>query len=397
MKKLLFAFLLMLPAIGFSQANIRISIDNQEDGTFYFCKYIGAKTIVLDTLISKNGMIQYKSKTKLPEGIYLLKNDKNYPVTEVLVAKKQRFTVKINDIDDWSTYKVKGCAKETKIYYQLMAKVHETEANIAALESEEGYHPENWKKIDSLKKDLDNFEESLRINKKDAFINTVISSLKRHSMADYWDDFPLNDARVITYPMIENKLETYFDNLYDDANQINAEIDTLIAKAGDCVAVRDYLLWFFYIKYFNPKYMNLDDVYIHLVDEYFMKLDLKNVTSSMLNIMADRANYLESLKIGAKLPEIDNMYSIQASYVVVVFYDETCHKCAKEGRILEDIHERHPEMVIFPVEISHTNIENLISKYDIQTTPMIYVLDKDKHIIAKRIKAEQVELILNMD
>ena len=397
MKKLLFAFLLMLPAIGFSQANIRISIDNQEDGSFYFCKYIGAKTIVLDTLISKNGMIQYKSKTKLPEGIYLLKNDKNYPVTEVLVAKKQRFTVKINDIDDWSTYKVKGCAKETKIYYQLMAKVHETEANIAALESEEGYHPENWKKIDSLKKDLDNFEESLRINKKDAFINTVISSLKRHSMADYWDDFPLNDARVITSPLIENKLQTYFDNLYDDANQINAEIDTLIAKAGDCVAVRDYLLWFFYIKYFNPKYMNLDDVYIHLVDDYFMKLDLPNVTSSMLNIMADRASYLENLKIGAKLPEIGDIYSIEASYIAVVFYDKTCQKCAKEGRILEETHERHPEMVIFPVEINSTDINNLLSKYDIQNTPMIYILDKDKHIIAKRIKAEQVELILNMD
>lgn len=397
MKKLLFVFCLLLPAIGFSQANIRISIDNQEDGTFYFCKYIGAKTFVLDTLMSRNGMIQYKSKTKLPEGIYLIKNDKNYPVTEVLVAKKQRFTVKINDIDNWSTYKVKGCAKETKIYYQLMAKVHETEANIAALESEEGYHPENWKKVDSLKKDLDNFEESLRINKKDAFINTVISSLKRHGMHDYWDDFPLNDARVITYPLIENKLETYFDNLYDDAKQINAEIDTLIAKAGDCVAVRDYLLWFFYIKYFNPKYMNLDDVYIHIVDDYFMQLDLPNVTSSMLNIMADRASYLENLKIGAKLPEIGDMYSIEASYIAVVFYDKSCQKCAKEGRILEETHERHPEMVIFPVEINSTDINNLLSKYDIQNTPMIYILDKDKHIIAKRIKAEQVELILNMD
>jgi hypothetical protein len=49
------------------------------------------------------------------------------------------------------------------------------------------------------------------------------------------------------------------------------------------------------------------------------------------------------------------------------------------------------------VEINSTDINNLLSKYDIQNTPMIYVLDKDKHIIAKRIKAEQVELVLNMD
>ena len=396
-KKLLFVVCLLLPTIGFSQTNIQFKIDNQQDGEYYFCKYVGAKSFVLDTLKSKNGTMCYKSKTKLTEGIYLLKNSNNFPLTEVLVSNKQRFKVIINDLDNWSTYKVKGSAKETKLYYELMAKVRKTEADIAALESEEGYHPENWKKADSLKKDLDNFEESLRLKKKDAFINTVISSLKRHTMDDYWDDFPLNDPRVITYPLIENKLNTYFDNLYNDAKLINEEIDKLIAKTGDCIAVRDYLLWYFYIKYFNPKYMNLDDVYIHLVDDYFMKLDLPNVTSSMLSIMADRASYLENLKIGAKLPEIGDMYSIEASYIVVVFYDKTCQKCAKEGLILEETRERHPEMVIFPVEINSTDINNLLSKYDIQNTPMIYVLDKDKHIIAKRIKAEQVELVLNMD
>ena len=397
MKKLLFVFCIFIPTIVFSQVKIQFNYDNQQDSVFYFCKYIGSKTLVLDTLKSENGTICYKSKTKLPEGIYLLKNDKNFPVTEVLVAKKQRFTVEINDLDDWSTYKVKGCAKETKLYYKLMAKVRETEANIAALESEEGYHPDNWKKADSLKKDLDSFEESLKINKKDAFINTVITSLKRRTLNNYWEDFPLQDGRVLTYPLIDNKLETYFNTITNDAKVINEEIDKLIAKTGDCEKTRDYLLWYFYRRYSDPKYMNLDDVYIHLVDEYFMKLDLKNVTSSMLNIMADRANYLENLKIGAKMPEIGNMYSIKASYIAVVFYDKTCQKCAQEGRILEEIRERHPEMVIFPVEINSTDINNLLSKYDIQNTPMIYVLDKDKHIIAKRIKAKDVEHILMMD
>ena len=397
MKKLLFVFCIFIPTIVFSQVKIQFNYDNQQDSVFYFCKYIGSKTLVLDTLKSEKGTICYKSKTKLPEGIYLLKNEKNFPVTEVLVAKKQRFSVEINDLDDWSTYKVKGCAKETKLYYKLMAKVRETEANIAALESEEGYHPDNWKKADSLKKDLDSFEESLKINKKDAFINTVITSLKRRTLNNYWEDFPLQDGRVLTYPLIDNKLETYFNNITNGAKVINDEIDKLIAKTGDCEKTRDYLLWYFYRRYNDPKYMNLDDVYIHLVDEYFMKLDLKNVTSSMLNMMADRANYLENLKIGAKLPEIGNMYSIKASYIAVVFYDKTCQKCAQEGRILEEIRERHPEMVIFPVEINSTDINNLLSKYDIQNTPMIYVLDKDKHIIAKRIKAKDVERVLIMD
>ena len=216
-------------------------------------------------------------------------------------------------------------------------------------------------------------------------------------MHDYWEDFPLDDARILTYPLIDNKLETYFDNLYNDAVTINAEIDKLIAKTGDCVEVRDYLIWYFYRKYYSPKYMNLDDVYIHLVDEYFLKVEMENVSESVINLMADRANYLENLKIGAKLPEIGNLYSINASYITVIFYDKTCHKCAQEGRILEEIRSRHPEMVIFPVEVNSTDIKNLLAKYDIQTTPMIYVLDSKKQIIAKRLSAKQVELVLNMD
>lgn len=397
MKKIFAILFLLVPLSGFSQINIKFSIDSQQDSIFLFCKYKGSKVIVIDTLSIENGIISIKKKNKLPEGIYILTNINKYPITEVLVGKKQKFKVIINDLEDLSTYKVKGCAKESKIYYKLMAKVRESEANIAALESEEGYHPDNWRQADSLKKDLETYEESLKIRKKDAFINTVINSLKRHPMANYWDDFPLYDARILTYPLIDNKLDTYFNNLYNDAKQINEDIDKLIAQTGDCVEVRDYLIWFFFSKYYNPKYMNLDDVYIHLVDEYFSKLKIGNVSQDLVDQISERANYLKNLKIGAKLPEIGNLYSIKSSYITVIFYDKTCKKCAQEGRTLEDIRQRHPEMIIFPVEVNSTNIKNLFTIYDIQSTPMIYVLDKDKHIIAKRIKADQVEHILNMD
>ena len=397
MKKILVLLFLLIPFMGISQANIKISFDNQQDSVVLLYKYKGAKTFILDTLVQKNGMFQIKYKEKLPEGIYLLTSEQNFPLAEVLVSKKQRFSVIFNDLDDLNSVKVKGCAKETKIYYKFMAKVRETEANIEVLESEEGYHPNNWKKIDSLRHDLANYEESLMIRKKDAFINTVINSLKSHGLENYWDDFPLDDARVLTYPLIDNKLETYFDNLRPDAKLINDEIDKLIAKTGDCVEVRDYLIWYFYRKYYSPQYMNLDDIYIHLVDDYFKKLKMENVSESFINMMADRSNYLKNLKIGSRLPEIGNLYSIKAEYTTVIFYDKTCQKCSQEGRILEEIRTRHPEMVIFPVEINSTDIKNLLSKYDIQTTPMIYLLDRKKNIIAKRIKAGQVEQFLNMD
>ena len=397
MNRILTILFLLIPMLGSSQVDIKFSIDNQQDSVYYFCKYKGSSTFVVDTLRMQNGIIRFKQKNKLPEGIYLLTNDKNYPLIEVLIGKKQKFSLTVNDLEDLNAVVVKGCAKETELYFKLMAKVRKNNLQIKALESETEYFPENVRRIDSLRQDLEQFEESLKVKKKGAFINLVINSMKHHALHDYWEDFQFDDARILTYPLIDNKLNTYFDALADDAVTINEGIDKLIAKAGDCEEVRDYLIWYFYKKYYAPKYMNLDDVYIHLVNEYFLKLKMKNVSESVLELMANRANYLENLKIGAKFPEIGNLYSIKASYVAVVFYDKTCQKCAQEGRILEEIRTRHPEMVIFPIEVHSTNIKNLMAKYDIQTTPMIYILGRFKEIIAKRIKAEQVELILNMD
>lgn len=368
MKKVLSIFFLFIPILLFGQVNIKIYFDNQQDSVFYLSKYRGSKTAVVDTAYIKKGKFQFKHKNKFPEGIYILTNENEFPLTEILIGKDQRFTMIINDLDYSNPIKVRG-SKETGNYVKMMADYKQNGV------------------------DLDRFI----IKRQDAFINLVIKSLEKHDFEHYWDDFPLNDKRILTYPLIDNKLEAYFNALPANAEIINGEIDKLIAKTGDCMEVRDYLIWYFYRKYYAPEHINLDDIYIHLVNEYFMKLEMEHVTEKILNMMADRANYLENLKIGAKLPEIGNLYSIDNHYIVVYFYDKTCQKCMKDGLVLEKIQSIHPEMTIFPVEINSTDIENLLLLYDIQTTPTIYVLDNQKKIIAKRISVEQVEQVLNMD
>lgn len=358
----------LLPTILFSQTNIKIHFDNQQDSVFYLHQYRGSKTTIVDTAYLKKGKIQFKNKAKFPEGIYVLTNDKDFPLTEILIGKDQRFSLIINDLDFANPIKVRG-SKETGNYVKMMAKLGQDEVNL----------------------------NQYNVKRQDAFINLVIQAMQPNDFEHYWDDFPLTDKRILTFPLIDNRLETYFNALPVNAGIINEEIDKLIAKTGDCVEVRDYLIWYFYRKYYSPDYMNLDDIYIHLVDEYFLKLEMKDVTDRMKNMLAQRANYLEHLKIGAKIPEIGDLYSIENTYVTVFFYDESCNKCMKEQKILEEIRSRHPEMTIFPVEINSTGIENLLSLYDIQTTPTIYVIDNQKKIIAKRIKAEDVERILNMD
>jgi len=88
------------------------------------------------------------------------------------------------------------------------------------------------------------------------------------------------------------------------------------------------------------------------------------------------------------------LYHVEADYIALIFFDKTCKKCAQEGRVLQDIQTRHPEMKIYPVEVNSGMMDDMLMVYDIQTTPTIYLLDSNKRIIAKRIKAEQVEQFL---
>ena len=364
--KILLIIFILFPTILLSQTNIKIYFDNQQDSVFYLYKYRGSKTAVVDSAYIDKGLIQFKSKSKFPEGIYILTNEKDFPLTEILIGKDQRFSFIINDLDYSNPIKVRG-SKETENYVKMMEKYGQDVVDL----------------------------NSFKVKREDAFINLVINSMQKHDFEHYWDGFALNDKRIITYPLIDNKLEFYFNHLPIDAAIINDEIDKLIAKTGDRDDVRDYLIWYFYKKYYSSDYMNLDDIYIHLVDDYFLKYDMDNISKRILEMMSDRADYLKNLKIGVRIPEIGNLYSIDSEYVIVFFYDKTCSRCTKEGKVLEEIQTRHPGMAIFPVEINSTEIENLLFLYDIQTTPTIYVLDKQKKIIAKRIKVEDVERFLN--
>ncbi|MGN0033425.1 MAG: DUF5106 domain-containing protein [Candidatus Limimorpha sp.] len=393
MKHILFLILFSLPITIFCQTRIEVVIDNQQDSILYLQKYRGSKPIDFDTAFCRDGRFFFESDESYPEGIYILRNSSNYPITEILIGKDRDFSLIIKDLENIESYEVKG-AEETGRYYKIVAKQQHISLNIKALESEKDSFPENVAKIDSLKKVLADFEESMKMRRKKSFINTLISSLKRHGIMDYWDDFPFCDSRVLTYPLIDNKLDTYFDYLPINPETINAAIDDLVGRASCNKEVRDYILWHLYRKYFSPNYMNLDEVFIHLSDEYFSKLDIQYLTESIKEMIMDRADNLRHLTLGAKIPEIDNLYAFDSPFTLLVFFDKTCQKCAQEGRKLEEICQKYPEVRIFPVEIHRKNGQNLISEYDIQSTPLIYLLDKEKRIVAKRIKAEQVEQFL---
>jgi thiol-disulfide isomerase/thioredoxin len=116
-----------------------------------------------------------------------------------------------------------------------------------------------------------------------------------------------------------------------------------------------------------------------------------------------------------------SLHNIKAKFTIVFFWDPTCSHCKKEVPKLVDFYNREHnklDLKIFAV-CSDTNMaemkkyirlnklnfinvngpraytSNFHDLYDIYSTPVIYLLDENKKILAKRLLTDQLETFIN--
>ena len=384
-----------------SQVKIDVKIDDINDTILYLMKYKSDKTqSIIDYSSISSAKKTFKNPQNYDEGIYVLTDSKQNPLFEILIGKDQKFSLHVEDLMDLNTYKIKG-SKETSDYFKVYSKTIHDKLYIKALESEMEYFPDNARKTDSIKRELYDYQESMLSKDKSSFLNTYIRFIEDSEADHYFENLPLCDTRILNSRLLKNKLDDYFDNhmANQNADVICKNIDNLISKTNDCHEVRDYILWYLYSRYFNN-----DLIYIHLSDNYFSKLGINKLTQNIRNEIIKRSDVLRKITIGSVSPTFSytddegnkiDLSEINAENLVLFFYKPDCQKCIRDKRILGLIKNKQKDLTILYINISEDNYSNvnqdIINQYDITTTPTIYVLDKNKRIIAKNIKAEEIE------
>ncbi len=426
MKKLLLTFIsiffLTYPFSLFSQAKIDINIKDLDDSLFYLVQYKSDKIIsVIDTSNISENKKTFSNPQNYDEGIYVIADSKQQAVIELLIGKDQTFSIDIKDLMRTDNYKVKG-SKETALYFEILAKSIHYNLHVEALQNEIKYNPENKRKIDSINKYLYDYQESMINKDEDLFLNTYIKCIEKINVPDsiknirskrdayiiehYFDEIPLCDTRILNSRLLKKKLDDYFDNYIFtlSSDKICENIDRIITKTNDCKDVRDYILWYLYAKYFNPENVKHEIVYIHLANKYFSKSDIKNLSQDIRNEIIKRANIIQDIVIGAEAPQFsyynenDSLISladIADNNIILFFYKPDCQICKKDKKTLELLERRRNDITLLCVDISdEKKYKEIISMYDITTSPSIFLLDKNKKIITKRIKAEDVDFYL---
>ena len=257
----------------------------------------------------------------------------------------------------------------------------------------------------------------------------------------YWDDIHFYDERLARTPFFESRIDKYLEQLvYPSADSVNKEIDYMLGFASINDEMQKFLLLKFVNRYLNQKYMWEDAVFVHLFEQYFAQKSYPWLTDKGKKIISDRAYSLMSNIMGNPAAEISlpdtagkkvNLYSVEAPYVLLTIWDPTCSHCKEIVPKLDSMYRTKWKSMgirLFGMAketegtredwlsfIRKNNLNDWVhvyySKaddqarvnsgvpgysqlYDVQSFPTLYLLDRDKHIIAKKISYEQVDEIL---
>ncbi len=263
----------------------------------------------------------------------------------------------------------------------------------------------------------------------------------RFFKSHYWDHISFTDERLTRTPVFEPRLDKYFKDLVPpEADSIEKEVDRMLLEARVSKPMFQYLMVYFVQKYINPEYMGQDAVFVHLFEKYINTGQTEFFTEKYRDFINKRAYSLMANLIGqpaANLEMVDTagtprpLYAVNAPFIVLCFWDPTCGHCKevvpkvdsmfqakwkKEGikvygvmvdggreawlQFIKD-HNLKDWTHVYETKAHQDSVEaagqaGYRQLYDVYQTPILYLLDKDKRIIAKKLSYQQVEEVINL-
>ena len=246
----------------------------------------------------------------------------------------------------------------------------------------------------------------------------------------YWDNCDFSDPALIRIRNIfHHKITQYFDNVVVPiSDTISKYADLLVERAKNSPEFFRYIVQFITYKYETSQYVGHDAVFVHMVKTYYKKGLCPWVDEEVLKAMIERADHLDVILIGRKAPHLympdtsgvyHSNYDFDKKYTIMWFWDLNCGHCKTATPILKEFYDRAKDsldMEVFAVclgtdsvkwkqtirekELNWINVGNnranidFTKVYGVSSTPVVFILDREKKIIAKKIEAKDIESVI---
>jgi thiol-disulfide isomerase/thioredoxin len=436
---------------------VKFKINGLKDTTCLVAYYYSSGTYIRDTLkVDGSGRCVFKAPADLPKGLYVLAiTDKIY--FDFVVNNDYKFSMETTKADPANRMVIKD-SPENELFYKYLGYNREKYNQIQEIEKaakNAGNQKDSLKiygdKVNALNKELIAFKLGIADKYPDSFTAFLINAMRepevpeipklangkpdssfayKYYKAHYWDGTNFTDDRLLRTPVFHNKLKKYFETMVvQNPDSVIREVDNLIEKSRPNQEMFKYMIWFSTYRYENPEFMGFDKVFIHLVDTYYISGQTTWISKTVNENIIKKANKIRPLLIGQVAPNmimqdtnfnLVSMHSIDAGFLILLFWDPECGHCEKEIPVIKEFYDQNKEkykLEIFAVcaDTSMVKMKRSINKrkmnwinvngprtltgdyheqYDIISTPVIYILNDKKEIVAKRLPAEKISTFI---
>ncbi|HPF03523.1 MAG TPA: thioredoxin-like domain-containing protein [Bacteroidales bacterium] len=256
--------------------------------------------------------------------------------------------------------------------------------------------------------------------------DSLLWSLRYNYNKDhFFDNINLNDDRILRTPILHARLESYFKNVLIQApDSINRAIDRLIKKSQGNHSVFQYVSVYLFNHFRESEIMGHDAVIVKLADDIYLSGKADWVNQEFRDNLKKQVELLRNNLIGmiAKDLVMESftgmhvaLHDIEKDFVIVYFWEPGCGHCAESTPKLRDFINKQKDYSVQVFSVCTTSDREAWTKYindnsltgwingwdplrrtnydfyyNVQSTPMIYILDRNKKIIAKKLSVEDI-------
>jgi peroxiredoxin len=444
---------------------IKMSINNCDDSVAYLCYYYGKQSSVYkaDSVKFKPNskvVATFESTKKFEGGIYIILFSDRATRVELLLNNGDDFEISFDKKDAVNTTKFTGSKENTNFidYQNFAASIGKKyEALQAQMEKCKTAEDSNklTPKYKELTETMGKYRKDFRKNNPGTLAaalfgamaeptvpegkqyladkKTIDSNFKSRYYKDhYWDDFNFQDNRLVYSPIYDNKLYQYFRTVFPTPDSLNKECDILLKKSKGANDVFKYTLWWLTRFVDNSKVMGVDESFVYLVENYYMKGDAFWMADSSVKKYVEEAKKIAPNMIGQKAPDI-RIPNIEGTvqplstvypnhdYTLLTFWAADCGHCKKEIPQLDSLVKKYKnaDIVIYGVQSENDDekwrkfiaekklgskwvhlhdpmrVGNWRSMYNISATPVMYLIDKQGEIVGKKIDHTNLEGLID--
>ncbi len=440
---------------SYGQYDIQIEVDNYENDTLLIGYYFGDRQLSRDTILKKDGKFSYEGSDTLETGVYMILYKPNHEFTQFLIGDEApSFTMKVN-FDDLNDVKIKGSKINEKFYSYLQFLRNKRE--VANKIKEELKGEKEGQELENLNAKLDKIDEEVRAEQRrlveenpESILALIVRANFETEIPDfegseedvqyqrylfyknhYFDHVDFNNKGLIRTSFIHDRIDYYLEKLTVQLpDSLNKSIDTILHYLSPNEEAFRFYLSNIFNRYIAKKIVGMDAIYVHMVDMYYSQGRAPWVSGEQLTKMKSNADNFRNILIGKIMPDFTTykkdgtpvrLYDINSDYTIVLFWAHDCGHCKKSMPDVINFYNSYKGKADFTLlsictkggdkeskcweyieEKGMQNFLNTSDKYQryrrnvyIQSTPKLFILDKEKEIIIKDIPADQLERIMD--